>query len=241
MAVVMCIAVVVIVFLFAVNSVGSRQLNFATKVLPVLTPVMAGLTLLAGGFWVFHRFRKKADERGAVFNSAFFFTVSASLLGLCLVYNRVYRITPMIIAIIAGTVLYCVYFLYDRLFFAYTAYAVYGGIVLLGYGSSILVDLLPIPQSVLLVVYTALTVIITIAAASVFALAAKNGGAVKLGKRKLNLSGDISRTYPFIINSGLILIGAVLAPVFPGTVNYTAAAVLISYLVIAIIQTVKMM
>lgn len=220
-SVVLLIAVVTVMVLK--NSSVTTALNFYNSTLPVLIVLLALLTVGAIAVWVL-RCRRGVSEHATVLSGAMMTTLAGGLLAACVGYIFLSG-TRLLICMIAVSALFYIYYLYPRTFFAYSAVTMAGGLLLsfFRFGAGLLGLILPA---------------LLIAALEVVVLMMLAGGKNPLGRL---VPADSRARLPFLITAALLLVGFVLGFIAPAMLFWAIVLLFASFLVIAIITTLRMM
>lgn len=213
---------VVIAIMMLKRGYLSTVLAFYNYVLPVLIPVFALTTVAAITLMVVRKHRG-IDESGCVWSSSLMLILSAGLLAICLSYTT-FSATRLLVSVLAFAALYYVYHLYSRAFFVYSLMTVCGGF------------LLSLERFFGLVG----TIVLAVLVAAVIAVVLMILLAPKSALGRWASVADDSR-YPFYITAAILLVGLALLLLLPAWLFYAVAVLFGSYLVIAIINTLKMM
>ncbi len=205
------------------NSSVTTSLVFYNSVLPVLIPLFACLTAGAVALWIVRR-RRGVNESGAVLSGSLLTILSGGLLAACIGYLFLSG-TRLLICMIAVSALFYINYLYPRAFFAYSAVTLAGGLLLafFRFGGGILGLILPA------VLLAALEVVILMMLA---------GGKHRLGSL---IPAEPRARIPFLITAALLLVGLVLGFVAPSLLFWAIVLLFASFLVNAIITTLRMM
>lgn len=219
---VVLVAVVLAVMMLK-NSSISTALTFYHDVRPVLIPVFALLTAGAAALWISRR-KKGVDERDTVFSASLLTVIAGGLFAACVGYSFL-SATRLLVCLIAAAALFYIYYLYPRSFFTYSAVTLVGGLLLafFRFGAGILGLIVP---AVLLV------------ALEVAVLMMLAGGKHPLGQLVPAASKE---RLPFVLTAAILLVGIVLGFAAPSLLFYAIALLFASFLVIAIINTLRMM
>lgn len=199
--------------------------------LPLILLIITGL-LLAGAVFLFIKNKnKRSEERMKTINSLNLLCSSAFVF-LCALYlkfpgNESYPTVAsrLLVVLVATTVLYFIFYLYQREFFILSLLTAIAGLGI--YYSAAMF------MRIILMVFAALILILTV-------ILKTKGGQIKLGKRKVRVI-YAGMFLPFIILSLLILAVAVLAFIISGINIYGLIALFAYYLIIGIFFTVKLM
>ena len=205
------------------NASISTALTFYNDVCPLLIPIFAVLTAAAVALWIF-RCKRGIDETKLVFSGSLLTIVFGGLCAACVGYFFL-SATRLLVCLIAVSALFYVYYLYPRTFFVYAAATLAGGLLLafFRFGTSIAGLIVPA------VLLTALEVVL---------LMMLVGGKHPLGQL---VPADRKARLPFVLTAAILLVGLVLGIAAPSLLFYAIALLFASFLVIAIIQTLKMM
>ncbi|MHC1693783.1 MAG: hypothetical protein AB9835_00605 [Eubacteriales bacterium] len=199
--------------------------------LPLIVLIITGL-LFVGSFILFLKNKGRlAEERKKTINSLNLLCSSAFvfLFALYLKFpgNVSYPTVAsnMLIVLVATTVLYFIYHLYQREFFILSLLTALSAVGIY-YSGNMLVK-------IALIAYAALILVLTLVLRS-------KSGAVKLGKRKIKLieSGIV---LPFVLLALLVITVAVLTFILTGISVYGLIALFAYYLIMGIFFTVKLM
>ena len=219
---VVLVAVVLAVMMLK-NSSISTALTFYNSVRPVLIPVFALLTAGAAALWIVRR-KKGVDEHDTVLSGSLLTIIAGGLLAACVGYSALSG-TRLLVCLIAASALFYIYYLYPRTFFAYSAVTLAGGLLLafFRFGTGILGLIVPA---------------VLLAALEIVVLMMLVGGKHPLGKLVPTASKE---RLPFVITAAVVLVGLVLGFIAPSMLFYAIALLFASFLVIAIINTLRMM
>lgn len=220
-SVVLLIAVVTVAALK--NSSVSTALNFYHITLPVLIVLFALMTAGGAALWIIRR-RRGVNEQGMMLSGAMMTILAGGLLVSCVGYIFLSG-TRLLVCMIAAAALFYIYYLYPRSFFAYSAVTVAGGLLLsfFRFGTGLLGLILPA---------------VLIAALEVLVLMMLAGGKNRLGRL---VPAEPRGRLPFLITAALLLVGFVLGFIAPAMLFWAIVLLFASFLVIAIITTLRMM
>lgn len=217
------VAAVVIAIMMLKRSYLSTVLAFYNYVRPVLIPVFALLTVGAVTLLVLRK-TKDTDESGKYLPASLMLILSAGLLAVCVVYPF-FSGTRLLVSVLACAALYYVYYLYSRSFFVYSLLTLCGGLLLsFERFSGGLVG----------------TIVLAVLVACVLAVLLMALLAPKSAIGRWASIGENER-YPFYITAAILLVGLCLLLLVPTLLFYAVAVLFGAYLVIAIINTLKMM
>lgn len=205
------------------SSSVTTSLVFYNAVLPVLIPLLACLTAGAAALWIV-RHRRGVSETGTVLSGSFLTILAGGLFAVCVGYSFLSG-TRLLVCMIAAASLFYIYYLYPRSFFAYAAVTLAGGLLLafFRFGSSIFGLILPA---------------ILLAVLEVIVLMMLAGGKHRLGTL---VPAEPRARMPFLITAALLLVGFVLGFVAPSLLFWAIVLLFASFLVNAIITTLRMM
>jgi len=217
------LAAVILALMALTNSTISTRLTFYNYVLPILIPLSA---LAAAGFtalWI-NRRKRGLDESGSGFPSSLLAVISAGAFFASVGYTFMSG-TRLLVSLLALAALYYIYFLYSRSFFAYSAVTVIGGLLLsfFRFGAGLLGLILPL--ALLLVLETVLMLMLL-------------GGKGSLGRM---IPANRQERLPFMLTAAILLAGIVLGLAAPSMLFYAIALLFALFLVVAIINTLRMM
>ncbi len=218
--------IVLLVVVFAILSLKgsyiSTELMLYNYVRPILVPLFAIATLCAGTLWIFRR-KQKVDESMNVFSSSLLTCVSAGLFAVCLLYPYL-STTRLMISLLSCALLFFVYYLYPRGFFAYSLCTVVGALALsfLHFGNSLLGVIIPVA---LVAAVLVLSVIILLAPTS------RMVGQLSLAQME---------RYPMIVTAALLLAGLIVGFVMPSLIFYAVVLLAGWFMVVAIINTLRL-
>lgn len=222
-AVFFIVLVLVVVSVMSLKgSYVSTELAFYNSVRPVLLPVLALATAAAAVLWIVRR-QKKVDERGLVLSASLITCVSAELLLVVLLYPFL-STTRLLVSLLGCALLFFIYYLYPRSFFGYSVCTVLGALALssLRMGGGVLGLVLPVALAAILLVLLAVML---------FAPTCRLARA---------LGADEDDKLPLIVTTALLLAGIVVGFVMPSLIFYAVVLLAASFLVFAIIHTLRM-
>lgn len=222
-AVFFIVLVLVVVSVMSLKgSYVSTELAFYNNVRPVLLPVLALATAAAAVLWIVRR-QKKVDERGLVLSASLITCISAELLLVVLLYPFL-STTRLLVSLLGCALLFFIYYLYPRSFFGYSVCTVSGALALssLRMGGGVLGLLLPVALVAILLVLLAVML---------FAPTCRLARA---------LGADEDDKLPLIVTTALLLAGIVVGFVMPSLIFYAVVLLAASFLVFAIIHTLRM-
>ena len=217
--------------IFAICSIRSDsqiEYGFVFNTLPALTGVCA--VLLAAAI-VYAAAAKKLFPNGIashVVTPMMLVGATAVAFAVTLLYKQLSG-TKIIVALIIIPLLYFVKYVYNKSFYRFSAYTALAAAVveLISVNSSAVVEL----------IFRALTIVAG-AIILVLALMAKAGKTNKLTAALMQKKAD---AVPYMATSAVLILAGALAFVFSGIAFYATIALLVCYLVIAIIYTLEMM
>ena len=222
-AVFFIVLVLVVVSVMSLKgSYVSTELAFYNNVRPVLLPVLALVTAAAAVLWIVRR-QKKVDERGLVLSASLITCISAELLLVVLLYPFL-STTRLLVSLLGCALLFFIYYLYPRSFFGYSVCTVLGALALssLRMGGGVLGLVLPVALVAILLVLLAVML---------FAPTCRLARA---------LGADEDDKLPLIVTTALLLAGIVVGFVMPSLIFYAVVLLAASFLVFAIIHTLRM-
>lgn len=215
--------VAVLTVMILQNSNVATVLAFYNHVNPVLIPLFALGAAGAVALWV-SRVKRGVDESREVFSASMLTVLSGGYFLACVGYVF-FSPTRLLICLIAASALFYIYYLYPRTFFAYSALTLCAGILLSFVRFGVGVAGLIVP-AILLV---ALEVLIF---AMIFGAKGAPAGLVP---------ADFRARVPFLLTAAIVPVGLVLGLLAPSMLFYAIVILFASFLVTAIIQTLKMM
>jgi len=235
MMVIFVASLVAIVSLLLVNKNFGKFVYKAFYEFPFVE--IAGLLVLAAGI-VFFVMRKKkgTDETYLTFTSTMALVGSAVICIFCLAFRYI-LINGVVIGLVVVSILTFVFWLYNKDFFAYSLITAVSALCLAAIGGVPGGGILKTAATGALTVLAFLLPVLTAAAVIVVK---KNGGKLILRGKKRTVMPKDGSYYPFAVTAGVTLAAAVLSLFVPGAELYGNIALLASYLVIAIVYTVKM-
>ncbi len=218
---------------FAIIKVGN-SIDMYLKYVYELKPfflIGAGVVLILAIVYRFICYKREKDERFVTFASSYLLLIAVSLFCIVALFGSVLA-RDLLALVIIGAVLFFIYNIYEREFFWYSLYTAVGYLIF---------DIKFSPS-------LSVTQIIVSAAAVLFALAVVLAVVMAKQKRgKLVLFGKTVGTvsekgiYAFIINSAIIIAATVLALFIAGISAYSIMVLFVSYMIFAVIYTLKMM
>lgn len=216
---------------FGVFRLGNSmaQLTFMEKIKPFCL-IGTGVLLILAIIYKFICHRQGKDERFKTFGSSFLLLLAASLFAVVALFGEILW-RDLLILIVIGTVLFFIYNIYEREFFWYSLYTALGYVIFdLKFGAAF-----SIPKVIVTVaaVLFALAVILATASAR-----SRRGRLVLFGKTVGNVSEK--GAYSFYATSALIIAGMILALFITGISPYSIAVLFISYMIFAVIYTLRM-
>lgn len=216
------LVLVVIAVMSLKESYISTELAFYNYVRPVLLPVLALATAAAVVLWIIRR-QKKVDERKMVLSASLMTCISAELLLVVLLYPFL-STTRLLVSLLGCALLFFIYYLYPRFFFGYSVCTVLGALALSSFrmGGGLLGLILPVALAAAMLVLLAVML---------FAPASRLGCA---------LGADEDEKLPLIITAALLLAGVVVGFVMPSLIFYAVVLLAASFLVFAIVNTLRM-
>lgn len=224
-----------VLLIFGIVRVGNSitaQLKFINDIQIICVVVSAAL-LIAAIIYKFVCARSEKDETYTTFSSSFLILIAAAIFAVFTLFGNIDS-SALLALVIIGTVLYFVYNIYAREFFWYSLYTALAYFVLaLGYPASNTVSLKQM-------IISAAAIAVAIAVIAFVAVFASRKGHVAIFGRsfgKLSKSG----AYPFYVTSALIIAGLLLALFISGISIYSLAVLFISYMIFAVIYTIKLM
>lgn len=231
---VLALDILAIAFFISIKKEASRESFFVFDVLPVLTIVFAALSVVSIGYYAFTK-AKHVDISKYICTPAMISGIMLVSLAICLLYKSV-SLQKIVVSLIIVNILYFIYYLYKRSFFIYSLLTAFSYLIIVTLGS---VTYFSDKGGF----YTALkvTAIVIALAAGAFVLAAKGkGGKISVGKREISLCEDKFDLIAFAATIGLLVISVVISFFAAGFTSYMSIVLLMSFLVIAIIYTIKM-
>lgn len=221
--------------LISVKKEAGRESFFVFKVLPVLTWVLVGLSVLAAGYYVFTKVKKINVSKYICTPLMLLGTIICGLL-ICVLYKSI-SLQKIVIMIIAVSLLYFIYYLYKHSFWLYAVYTAGAYLVLSLLGSATYFAAVPELHTAVKI-----TAVVIAVVAGIFVLTAKvKGGTISFGKTDINLYEDSFDVIPFSVTTGILLIASAVSFFTAILSIYMSALLLASFLVITIIYTIKMM
>lgn len=213
---------VVVAVMSLKGSYISTELAFYNHVRPVLLPVLALTTAAAAALWITRR-RKKVDEKKFVLSGSVLTCISAELLLVVLLYPFL-STTRLLVSLFGCALLFFVYYLYPRSFFGYSVCTVLGALALSSFrmGGGVLGIVLPAAL---------VAVLLVLLAVMLFAPACRFSRA---------LGADEDEKLPLIVTAALLLAGTVVGFVMPSLIFYAVVLLAASFLVFAIVHTLRM-
>lgn len=218
--------ILAVFLIYAVVQVGNNLIFVANKAAPVLIAV-TGVLFAASAVYAVIVKRRGIDEKYSVITSAGLFG-NAAVLFFSAAHIRLFmKPDVLLLSLILVALLYFVYSIYNNNFFVYSLITASGFIALC---HSTLTSSVFSPLATLLVDIAWVLAIVIPAAAVVYAF-------LRLARGKATKKVACS----VIVSAFVLLLGAVLALVYPVGVIYAEFALLAVYLVIAVSYTVKLM
>ena len=200
----------------------STELAFYNYARPILLPVLALATAAAAALWIVRR-QKKVDERPFVLSGSVLTCISAEFLLVVLLYPFL-STTRLLVSLLGCALLFFVYYLYPRFFFGYSVCTVLGALALSSFrmGGGVMGLVLP----------TALAAaMLALLAVMLFAPTCQLSRA---------LGADEDEKLSLIVTAALLLAGIVVGFVMPSLIFYAVVLLAASYLVFAIVHTLRM-
>lgn len=230
------LTVIAVSLLMLISNNANRQIVFMVKINPILLWVSGAAVVLAAGYFVFDHFIRKSEEM-RILSSGFLLGATAVLFAISLYYRINHNVAHMIFGFIAAFILYAVYNVYNKNFFAGSLMTLVG-IVLVYFGSdSHSSDLGRLASSLCAAAAIALGALAVIFAA---VLAAK-GGVLSIGSRKIRPFGNDDTSVSLIVAGAISVIGGFFGFFMTAASSYVLIAFFIAYLVAAVVNTIKMM
>ena len=213
---------VVIAVMSLKGSYISTELAFYNHVRPILLPILALATAAAAALWIIRR-QKKVDERKIVLSGSLLTCISAELLLVVLLYPF-FSTTRLLVSLLGCALLFFVYYLYPRSFFGYSVCTVLGALALSSFrmGGGVLGLVLP---AALVAVMLVLLVVMLFAPAC---------------RLSRVLGADEDDKLSLIVTAALLLAGIVVGFVMPSLIFYAVVLLAASFLVFAIVHTLRM-
>lgn len=211
------------------------EAQFILYVLPFLRPVL-GLAFVAALIYRTTIKIKKTDDSMRFFGSAFMLGIASLLFGLSLIFTYV-LVMGSVICLIGATLLYFINCFYQRDFFWFTVITAAGA--MLFYIGSLEASSV-ISKNIVKTAARYLSIILPVIFIIAVVLLKRWGGYIIRGGKRAKIMKQEYNYYPFITSAAITLAGAVAARLFPGAVIYFMIILLIAYLLVAIIYTVKM-
>lgn len=217
------LVVVVLAVMILQNSSVSTTLTFYNRVNPVLIPLFALATAGGAALWI-TRAKRGVDESGAVFPASMLTLLAGGLFATCVGYIFLSP-TRLLICLIAAAALFYIYYLYPRTFFVYAALTLCGGLLLafIRFGMTLAGLVVPV------VLLAGLELVIF---AMLFCAKGRLAGMVPT---------DFRARLPFLATAAVVLVGLVVGIVAPSMLFYAIAILFASFMVTAIVQTLRMM
>ncbi len=216
------LVLVVIAVMSLKGSYISTELVFYNYVRPVLLPIFALATAAAAALWIVRR-QKKVNEKNMVLSASLMTCISGELLLVVLLYPYL-STTRLLVSLLGCALLFFIYYLYPRSFFGYSVCTVLGALALSSFrmGGGVLGLVLP----------TALAaVMLVLLAVMLFAPASR---------LSRSLGADEDEKLPLIVTAALLLAGIVVGFVMPSLIFYAVVLLAASFLVFAIVHTLRM-
>ncbi len=204
--------------------------SFSLTTVTVLAIIFGVLSLAALVYFVFSRIRNR-DEKKSVLSSSYILILILWLTSIFAFYNSMSqrRLTAYIIA---TAVLYFVYYLFKREFFAFSLYCVLGAAVLVVMSTA---------GTMVSIACAVFALAISVAAILIALADRKAPLTLKIGSSKVAVTNGSFKVYPFCIAAGILLAGAILSLFAMGTEFYSLIVLFVYYLVFTVINTVNMM
>ena len=213
------------------NSI-TAQLKFVNDIQLICVIVSAAI-LIAAIIYKFVCVKSGKDESLKSLSSGLLLILAASLFAIVTLFGKIDS-KILLAFVIIGTVLYFVYNIYEREFFWYSLYTAVAYFVLsLGFAASNVASLEQI-------IVTVASVVAAVAVTVVVAVSRGRSGKFVLFGRKL---GKLTKNgaYPFYVTSALIIAGMLLALFVSGISIYSLVVLFASYMIFAVIYTIKLM
>lgn len=228
MLIVAVAAVAAIFTLCSIRSDSATEYNFVFNVLPAMTGVCAVLLVAAVVYAVSAKKIFPAGTASHAVTPMMLVGTAAAALAVVLFYKQLSG-TKLIIGLIVVALLYFVKYLYGGSFYLFSAYTAL---------SAVVIELISVNSSAVVELIFRVLAIAAGAFVLVLALMAKTGKSNKLTTLLMKKEAD---AYPYMATSAVLVLAGVLAFVISSVAFYATLALLICYLVIAIIYTIKMM
>ena len=233
--VILALDIIAVASLISIKKDAATESFFVFDVIPVMIIVFGALAAAAVIYWIVTKVKQINVSSHTCTPSMIFSCMAAGLL-ICLMYKQM-SMQKIIIGIIILTGLYFIYYLYSSSFYIYSLYtaiayvllAVVGGV---NYFSGMSAG-----------VFTAMkiTAIVFALAAVSFALAAKvKGGTINFGSVSVRVYEGKKDIIPVLVTTGLLIAGAAVSFFAAGFIMYISMALLVTFLVTAIVYTIKM-
>lgn len=228
MIVVLAVLIAVIFSITYFTGTNEDYNFFASKTAPVAMIVFAVLSIPSIAIFVLRRARG-VDEKYTVFSSGYLLTLLLWLTSIFAFYN-ILSSKKLFAYIIVSAALYFVYNLFKREFFVFSLYTAVGAGLLALINSA---------SRIQHVIFSILLVVIS--AAMIMLVLRKKAFKIKIGKNQILISDGSYKAYPFCISAGIMLAGVILSFLFVGMAFYSLVVLFVYYLILTIVNTVKMM
>lgn len=218
---------------FAIIKVGN-SIDLLLKYTYELKPfflIGAGVLLILAIVYRFICYKKEKDERFITFSSSYLLLIATSIFCIVALFGSVLS-RDLLALVIIGSVLFFIYNIYEREFFWYSLYTAVGYLIFdVKFSSS-----LSLPRILVCAGAIVLSVAVIIAVASA---KHKRGMLVLFGKN----AGTVSKkgVYAFLITSALVIAAMILSLFIAGISSYSMMLLFVSYMVFAVVYTLKMM
>lgn len=214
-----------------IKDARGREEFFVYTALPKLTIIFAALSVLALGYFVFAKIKKINTSKHTCTPLMILGTMLVCLF-ICMFYKNI-QLQKIIITIFVMSLLYFVYYLYKRSFWIYSIYSAAAYMAMLLFGQFTNIRELNISIKIA-------AIIASVGIGILAAVIIVRGGAKKIGKGRVTLFEDKLDAVPFSVTSGLLLITAAVSFFTSAITGYMCIALFASFLIIAIVYTIKM-
>jgi len=231
------LAMIGIFGMLSVKKSIDNEANFIMYVLPCLL-VVSGIAFAAALIFFIMQRNRHVDDSDKLINSSNMLGAAAVFFGCAVYYGLALEASHIVVALIAAIVLYFVYHIYSKDFFAYSGLtALCAGLVYMSVANNVYTTI-----GTAVTFAEAVLAIVIAAAGVVFAIMLINGkGSITIGERKRKIFEGGFKIYPMFISAVLGAVGGALAIAMPAFAIYAVVAMLAAYLVIAVVYTVKLM
>jgi len=233
--VILALDIIAVASLISVKKDAARESFFVFDIIPVMTIAFAALAVLALVYCVIAKV-KSIDASSHTCTPAMLFSCMTVGLLICLMYKQMSQ-PKIIIGLIILTGLYFIYYLYSNSFYIYSLYTAIAYVLLAVVGGVNYFSRMDDG------VYTAfkITAIVFAVAAAIFALVAKiKGGTINFGSVAVRVYEGKNDIIPVLVTTALLIAGVVVSFFSAGLIAYISMALLITFLVTAIVYTIKM-